>query len=346
MGYGNTGNTTTTAPPGQVYHPTTNVIVADSGSTSVINQSVIDSFLSSLPTSEQSVTPLFLDGADSIGVDGYTYALVGQNSTVDFRGSATDDGQQVGLNVTIDGGANKVTLNKGPDVVRSTSGNDTIRSTGGHDTISGGSGSDSITGGGHSMISGGTSGADTLVGGLKLGSHDTIASGSGGGALINAKLGHNVIYGNTNDTIHAGQSQDTIDAGYGTQTITGGQGADITGGGQSSISGGTGNTISLMGHDTLSGGSDHHVTIAGNSQSYVDETHGRNVNVTVQAGGQGDDTLFGGGHFGLTIHVAQLGAVTSMGTTGDVHDVTFASGDTLHVNNVTLDFGNGHKQQV
>ena len=337
MAYGNTGNT-----------------LQYGG----ISSSVVSSFTGSLPSKFQgsptsevkgtdgsTVTPtsnvVVIDAGSDVGVDASTksYILVGDNSTVDFSSSKQADGKPVGLNITIGGGSNAITLNKGRDVVQSTSGNDTITSGGGHDTIYGGTGDDVIHGGGHSSIVGGSGGGDTLVGGQSTTAADTI--NSGGNDLISTAFGKNFITGTTNDTINAGQSQDTIYAGLGPETINGGFGAQIFGGGHSLINGGDGNLTQLRGHDTYVGGQfSDTISINGDSHASVQGGSGA-LYADVAAGKTANDTLFGGSG-GLTVHLSdQFGAIQSEHLNKDGSTtLKFTGGETLHVHNVTLNFGN------
>ena len=326
-----------------------------------ISSTVVSNFTSSLPdsykgspTSEEKGTDgsvqhpssnvVVVDAGSNIGIDATTrsFILVGDNSSVDFSSSKQANGRPVSLNITVGGGSNSITLNRGPDVVHSTSGNDTIKSGGGHDTIFGGSGDDVIKGGGHSSIVGGTGAGDTLLGGQTSAAQDTI--NSGGNDLISTPFGKNFITGMGNDTINAGQSQDTIYAGLGPETINGGAGAQIFGGGKTLINGGNGNLDQLRGHDTYVGGQfADSVNINGNAHASVQGGAG-DLDVTIGAGKFAHDTLFGGTASDsgvVTVHLAdQFGTLQSEHLNKDGSTtLKFTGGETLHVHNVTLDFG-------
>ena len=321
-----------------------------------ISSGVVSNFTSSLPDNLKSTKPsevsgtsgsvatptsnvVVVDAGSDVGVDATTnsYVLVGDNSSVNFTSS-----KHASLNVTVGGGGNSLKLNKGADVVHSTSGNDTIKSGGGHDTIFGGSGQDIIQGGGHSSIVGGSGGGDTLVGGQTAAASDTI--NSGGNDLISTALGKNFITGTGNDTIDAGQSQDTIYAGLGVETINGGLGAQIFGGGHTLINGRNGNLTQLRGHDTYVGGQfADTININGDSHASVQGGTGA-LDVNIAAGKTAHDTLFGGtaGDSGVvTVHLsAQFGTIKSEHLNKDGSTtLKFTGGETLHVHNVTLDFG-------
>lgn len=342
--------------------------ITSTGSTAspALDPSVVASFLASLPADLQSIPPSLIGSSTStfglttsVGIvsPGSTVDIdasmrsslyVGDNSSVNLSSSLKADGTPVHLDVVVGGGSNKVVLNRGPSIVFSTNGNDTITSSGGRDQLYGGFGQDSLVGGGRSVVVGGLSGNDTLVGGLNRAAQDTIASL--GSSHINTALGHNLILAAASDTVNAGQSSDTIYAGDGAATIRGGSGALVYGSGRSSlvVGGGKNNTVTLTGSDTLTAhrGSTV-VNIDDGSQASI---HGGAGHLDVNfAGGSGNDTLFGGTG-GLTIHIsAGAGAIVNDTNTLDAsgyHVVQFASGQTLHVSNVTIDFGNGQPKNV
>lgn len=213
-------------------------------------------------------------------------------------------------------------------------------------TLSGGFGSDSMVGGGRTFVSGGSTGADTLRGGGSASAHDTLYAGIGGD-LVSTRAGHNLIYGNENDTIKAGHAQDTIVAGYAAETVTGAVSGDVFGGGRTLMRGGDRNTYHMTGSDTMLG-SDHDNSVVTRARSSVLVDGGRNggtghIDVTLANSKSAHDTMFGGSG-GLTIHVQQdfRGMVDEGLDRSGAHLLRLSSGQTLHVSSVTIDF-NGDK---
>ena len=281
--------------------------------------------------------------------------LVSGGSTVDLSGSQLLDsagaGQHLSLAVSLGDGNNTLTLNHGPSSAQSSTGNDTIISSGGHDTLFGGSGHDSLVGGGHSQLIGGLVG-DTLVGGLTAGSHDTLVAGYGSD-LITTNLGHNTISGYGRDLIQAGSAQDTIYAGVGRETVTGGVSSLIGGGDKTFMTHGNQNTYNATGADTIFG-SNYNNTVNINDGSNGVFVNGKTgtgaLTVNVNTTQQGSDTLFGGSNPGgtgsnLTVHVTQGYTVAQNLDSNGLQVVQLAGGQTLHVNNVMIDF-NGTKTLV
>ena len=279
-------------------------------------------------------------------------------STVIFSGSQTVD-------AVIGAGNSNVTANVGGSSLQSTSGNDTLvdgRGSGltagptsalaapsGVTTLSGGFGSDSMVGSGNTFMSGGSTGADTMKGGNSQGAHDTLYAGIGGDLLV-TKAGHNVVYGNENDTIKAGNSQDTIVAGYSAETVTGGHSAVVFGGGQTLMTGGNSNNYYMTGSDTMMGSTHNNtVTTTEGSSLLIDggeKGSTGHIEVNLMSSSDANDTMFGGSG-GLTIHVQQnfQGTVDQGLDASGAHVLQLSSGQTLHVSNVTIDF-NGDKHNV
>jgi Ca2+-binding RTX toxin-like protein len=322
------------------------------GSAPKLDPATVANFLASLPTELRSLTPtavhIVAPGA-TIGLDVMAregLAILG-SATLDLSSSHKADGSPVQLGVVATGG-DKVLLNHGPSYAVSLNGHDTIVSSGGHDFLRSALGSDSLVGGGQSHLVGGIDGNDTLVGGLTGAAQDTIASR--GSSHIQVSFGSNLITAGAGDTIQAGHSSSTIYAADGAATITGGSGTLVYGSGASSIlaGGGQNNTFNLTGSDTLTAQRGSAVVnVDGGSQASI---HGGAGHLDVNlAGNTGNDTLFGGSG-GLTIHVsANVGAIVNDPNTLDAqgyHVVQFASGETLHVSNVTIDFGNGQHKTV
>ena len=275
-------------------------------------------------------------------------------AALDLSGSPRFDGngRHIAANLQLGDGNNKVTLNHGPSTALSSTGNDTILSGGGHDTLSSGFGQDSLRGGGHSLLNGGSVGGDTLQGGFSAYSHDTLNAGIGGDLMI-TNVGHNVVYGEANDTIRAGYAQDTIVAGYGAETIHGGLGASVYGGGLSFMDRGINNTYNATGADTIQGsGYNNTVNIQSDASAVTVEgrTGSGSLTVNVANGGHGNDTLFGGANAdgtgsNLNVNVTQAFTVQKDLDQSGLHVVQLQGGQTLHVTNVTIDF-NGTKTYV
>lgn len=337
----------------------------DAGSASV-SPSVVASFLASLPAELQSIMPTIVDAssptaslATALGIvaPGATVKLdatvragimIDGRSNVDLSSSSRPDGTPVPLGIVAAGGSNRIVLGQGPAFALSLDGNDTIVSSSGHDLLRSAIGRDSLVGGGQSHIVGAVDGYDTLVGGINDVARDTIVSR--GSSYIRTSFGSNVIVGGAGDTVHAGMASDTISAADGASTISGGYNSLVYGSGRSSIlaGGGHANTFNLTGDDTL---------VAGRGPATVDladtgraSVHGGVGHLDVNLAGRvGDDTLFGGSG-GLTIHVsAGAGAIVNDPNALDAdgyHVVQLAGGETLHVSNVTLDFGNGHHKTI
>ena len=240
-------------------------------------------------------------------------------------------GGQTSFNVIASGGTNSITLNKGPSEVTSTVGNDTIVSRGGKDTITGGSGHDTITAGGKSFVQAGTSG-DTITGGMKASSHDTIVGGSGRDQVVVAH-GNNLLVGTTGRTyMQAGDGLDTVLGGTGRETIWGS--------GSTYIQAARGNVVHAQGSDTVYGGDGRNTIMSSNGGQFIEGGKGHlEINVSKTA----NDTIFGGsGHD--VVHIAQFESnITDISTSGKTQTITFANGQTLTTQNVTIEFKDHHK---
>ena len=308
--YGNTGNTTTTGiTPAQQANFNHDLPRDYQG----VQQQVVTgpSGTEQTPLSPVVIAP---GGTDySYNFDGGTnYLLAGSGAKINLQPSHGSGGQTVQVNPFLSG-HDTITLNHGADYVQDTGGYNRITTRGGGDTVS-----------------------------------------SAGHNLINVHGNNNVIYGAAKDTINLGNStHDTVDAGYGRETINGGQNSTISGYGHTSISGGVNNTINLTGSDTLSGSisnkfaaqnagapnaTNDTVNVAANSSVFIDGKQSTGMTVNVEAGTTGHDTIFGGGHFGVTINATALGSYTETQDPNNaaIHQLHFSSGDTLSVNNVTI----------
>ena len=245
--------------------------------------------------------------------------------------TAAAGGGHARFNVIASGGDNSITLNKGPSQVTSTTGNDAIVSRGGKDTITGGSGHDTITAGGKSFVQAGTSG-DTITGGLKAASHDTIVGGSGRDQVVVAH-GDNLLVGTTGRTyMQAGDGLDTVLGGTGRETIWGS--------GSTYIQAARGNIVHGQGSDTIYGGDGRNTIMSGNGGQFIEGGKGHlEINVSKSA----SDTIFGGSAHDV-VHIAQSEAnITDISMSGKVQTITFANGQTLTTQNVTIEFKDHHK---
>ena len=289
------------------------------------------------------------DGTTStIDASAQATATVGTGATADFTSSQGD------LGILIDGTGNTVTVGSGNNLIQAQIGGnklvDTREAGGGQTTMAGGFGAVTmVSGSGHSVMFGGSEGGDVLKGGLFKGAHDTITAGIGGD-VISTKAGHNYIYGNENDTIKAGNAQDSIAAGYSAETVTGGHSSVVFGGGETLMKGGNNDHYYMTGHDTMLGSShDNAVTTTEGSNLFID---GRNttghIDVTLLSSKDANDTIFGGltNGAGLTIHVQEnftedrnADGSSKLDSAG-AHVLRSASGQELHVTNVTIDFNN------
>ena len=275
----------------------------------------------------------------TVAASAETTATIGSSSTTDFTGSAADVG------VLIDGTGNTVTVGAGNNLIQAQVGGNTLTDTreagGGQTTMASGFGAVTmVSGSGHTVMYGGSEAGDVMKGGQFKGAHDTITAGIGGD-LISTKAGHNYIYGNENDTIRAGNAQDTIVAGSSAETVAGGHSSVVFGGGETLMKGGNENNYYMTGSDTMLGSShDNTVTTTEGSSLTIDGRDSTgHIDVTLLSSSDANDTIFGGSG-GLTIHVQENFTEDKDLDAAGAHVLHSASGNELHVTNVTIEFNN------
>ncbi len=345
-----------------------NILGSDSsGEVASILAAIQQAELSGALTPGAAIVPVTADS--TLDPNNGVLHTIGSNANVTLRGNAAGDGQSINVllgdnsilkllnangfgvrapssghastaaaggghasfNVIASGGENSITLNKGPSQVTSTVGNDAIVSRGGKDTITGGSGHDTITAGGKSFVQAGTSG-DTIAGGLKASSHDTIVGGSGRDQVVVAH-GDNLLVGTTGRTyMQAGDGLDTVLGGTGRETIWGS--------GSTYIQAARGNIVHAQGSDTVYGGDGRNTIFSGSGGQYIEGGKGHlESNVSKNASA----TIFGGSRPDV-VHVAQSEAnIVDTTTSGKTQTITFANGQTLTTQNVTIEFKDHHK---
>jgi Ca2+-binding RTX toxin-like protein len=229
-------------------------------------------------------------GADAMsgGTGDDTFIVDNTGDTTIEAGSEGNDVVMASISWTLAGNIEKLILDGSGDI------NGTGNSLA--NTITGNAGANQIDGGdGDDLIKAGD-GIDTVLGGLGA---DQILGQDGTDNLDGGDGNDRLDGGNGDDTLAGGIGNDILDGGVGVDTMNGGVGNDqLNGGdGNDSLTGGDGNDVLTggIGADAMTGG-------LGDDVFYVDDAG----DTTVEAGGQGTDTVHAGVTFTLAANIETL----------------------------------------